>query len=103
PEITAERLALFLQIERENGPRTIVATRAGLDQAAPKHGNLDSAVVQLRRGATTGMEEFLERLAASGYERVSQVTTRGHFAVRGGVVDLYSWQTPLPFRLEFFG
>ncbi|MFL6554242.1 MAG: transcription-repair coupling factor, partial [Chthoniobacterales bacterium] len=40
---------------------------------------------------------------ASGYERVSQVTTRGQFAVRGGIVDLYSWQTSLPFRLEFFG
>jgi transcription-repair coupling factor (superfamily II helicase) len=103
PEITAERLALFLQIERDTGPRIIVATRAGLDQAAPKRGSLESAVVQLRRGVTTKMEEFLERLAASGYERASQVTTRGQFAVRGGIVDLYSWQAPLPFRLEFFG
>ena len=103
PEITAERLALFLQIERDTGPRIIVATRAGLNQAAPKRGSLESAVVQLRRGATALMEEFVERLAASGYERVSQVTTRGQFAVRGGIVDLYSWHAPLPFRLEFFG
>ena len=103
PEITAERLALFLQIERDSGPRIIVATRAALDQAAPKRGSLESAVVQLRRGATTKMEELLERLAASGYERASQVTTRGQFAVRGGIVDLYSWHAPLPFRLEFFG
>ena len=103
PEIAAERLALFLQIERDTGPRIIVATRAALDQAAPKRGSLESAVVQLRRGATTEMEELLERLAASGYERASQVTTRGQFAVRGGIVDLYSWHAPLPFRLEFFG
>ncbi len=103
PEITAERLALFLQIERDTGPRIIVATRAGLDQAAPTRGSLESAVVQLRRGADIDMEQFLERLAASGYERVSQVATRGHFAVRGGIVDLYSWHAPLPFRLEFFG
>ena len=103
PEITAERLALFLQIERDTGPRIIVATRASLDQAAPKRGSLESAIVQLRRGATTKMEEFLERLVASGYERASQVTTRGQFAVRGGIVDLYSWHAPLPFRLEFFG
>jgi transcription-repair coupling factor (superfamily II helicase) len=103
PEIAAERLALFLQIERGPGPRVIVATRASLDQAAPRRGSLESAVVQLRRGATAKMEEFLERLAASGYERVSQVTTRGQFAVRGGIVDLYSWHAPLPFRLEFFG
>ena len=103
PEIAAERLALFLQIERNTGPRIIVATRAGLDQAAPKPGTLESAVVQLRRGATANREELLERLAATGYERVAQVTTRGQFAVRGGIVDLYSWQAPLPFRLEFFG
>jgi transcription-repair coupling factor (superfamily II helicase) len=103
PEITAERLALFLQIERDTGPTIIVATRAGLDQAAPKRGSLESAIVQLRHGGTAEMEEFLEQLAASGYERVSQVTTRGQLAVRGGVVDLYSWHAPLPFRLEFFG
>jgi transcription-repair coupling factor (superfamily II helicase) len=103
PEIAAERLALFVQIERHTAPRIIVATRAGLDQGAPKRGSLEFAVVQLRRGSTTKMEEFLERLAANGYERVSQVTTRGQFAVRGGIVDLYSWQAPLPCRLEFFG
>ena len=103
PEIAAERLALFLQLERNTGPRIIVATRAGLDQSAPKRGSLESTVVQLRRGAATRMEEFLEQLLNSGYERVSQVTVRGQFAVRGGIVDLYSWQTPSPFRLEFFG
>ena len=105
PEIAAERLALFLQIptSRDTGPRIIVATRAGLDQAAPKPGTLESAVVRLRRGANLKMEDLLERFVASGYERVSQVTTRGQFAVRGGIVDLYSWQAPLPFRLEFFG
>jgi transcription-repair coupling factor (superfamily II helicase) len=103
PEIAAERLALFLQIERGPGPHVIVATRASLDQPAPRRGSLESAIVQLRRGTTAEMEEFLERLAASGYERVSQVSTRGQFAVRGGIVDLYSWHAPLPFRLEFFG
>jgi len=103
PEIAAERLALLMEIERDNGPRIIVATRASLDQPAPKRGALQSAVSQLRRGANAKMEQLLDRLVASGYERVAQVTTRGQFAVRGGIVDLYSWHAPLPFRLEFFG
>ena len=103
PEIAAERLALFLQIERNTGPRIIVATRAGLDQPAPRRGTLESAVVLLRRGAIERMEDLVERLATNGYERVPQVTTRGQFAVRGGIIDLYSWQAPMPFRLEFFG
>jgi transcription-repair coupling factor (superfamily II helicase) len=103
PEIAAERLALLMQIERDTGPRIVVATRASLDQPAPKPGTLQSAVTQLRRGANAKMEQLLNQLVASGYERVAQVTTRGQFAVRGGIVDLYSWQAPLPFRLEFFG
>jgi transcription-repair coupling factor (superfamily II helicase) len=103
PEIAAERLAVLMQIGRPTSPRVIVATRASLDQAAPGRGVLKSALTQLRRGATAQMEELLDRLIAGGYERVAQVTTRGQFAVRGGIVDLYSWQAPSPFRLEFFG
>src|SRR5213594_837352 len=103
PEIAAERLALLTEIERGTGPRIIVATRASLDQPAPKRGTLQSAVTQLRRGTTLKMEQLLDQLIASGYERAAQVTTRGQFAVRGGIVDLYSWHASLPFRLEFFG
>jgi transcription-repair coupling factor (superfamily II helicase) len=103
PEIAAERLALLMEIERGTGPRIVVATRESLDQSAPKRGTLRSAFTQLRRGASAKMEQVLEQLAASGYERVGQVTTRGQFAVRGGILDLYSWQAALPFRLEFFG
>ena len=75
----------------------------GSIKLAPKPGTLESAIVQLQRGATAKMEELFERLTASGYERIAQVTTRGQFAVRGGIVDVYSWQAPLPLRLEFFG
>jgi len=103
PEIAAERLAVLMQIGRGIGWHIIVATRASLDQAAPTCGTLQSALTQLRPGANTQMERLLEQLVASGYERVAQVTTRGQFAIRGGIVDLYSWQAPLPFRLEFFG
>ena len=103
PEIAAERLAVLMELGRERGPHIVVATRASLDQTAPGRGTLDSAVTQLRRGGTARMERLLEQLIANGYERVAQVTTRGQFAVRGGIVDLYSWQAPLPFRFEFFG
>ena len=103
PEIAAERLALLTQLEREQAPRLIVATRASLDQAAPRRGALQTALIQLRHGANEKMDRILEQLTGAGYERVAQVTTRGQFAVRGGIVDLYSWQAPLPTRLEFFG
>jgi transcription-repair coupling factor (superfamily II helicase) len=103
PEIAAERLALLTQVERDAGPHLVVATRASLDQAAPRRDVLQSGVAQLRRGANAEMEHLVEQLAGAGYERVAQATTRGQFAVRGGIVDLYSWQALLPVRLEFLG
>jgi transcription-repair coupling factor (superfamily II helicase) len=101
PEIAAERLALLASIEGEKA--IVVATRASLDQPAPKPGALQSAFISFRRGEPTPMEQLLEKLSAAGYERAAQVTTRGQFAVRGGIVDLYSWQAQLPARLEYFG
>ena len=103
PEIAAERLALLAKIDSECGPHIIVTTRASLDQPAPKRGAVSSATLRIKRGADSTMEQLLEKLSGAGYERVPQVTTRGQFAVRGGIVDLYSWQAPLPVRVEFFG
>jgi transcription-repair coupling factor (superfamily II helicase) len=113
PEIVAERLALlgnldvpkdgFVVANKERRPRVIVATRASLDQRAPKRGTLPSASLHLQRSASVEMQALLEKFTSAGYERAAQVTTRGQFAVRGGIVDFYSWQAPLPVRLEFFG
>jgi transcription-repair coupling factor (superfamily II helicase) len=103
PEVTAERLAVLSRIDQHTGTRVIVATRASLDQPAPLAGALRGGTLMLRRGQGEGMEALLQKFADAGYQRVSQVDTRGQFAVRGGIVDLYSWQSPLPIRLEFFG
>ncbi|HEV3410252.1 MAG TPA: transcription-repair coupling factor, partial [Chthoniobacterales bacterium] len=103
PEIAAERLALLTRVSREAGPHVVVTTRAAIDQAAPRLGTLNAAILRLKRGAHRGMEPLLQSLGEAGYERVAQVTTRGQFAVRGGIVDFYSWQAALPVRAEFLG
>src|SRR5436305_15098569 len=103
PEIAAERLALLAKIDSEPGPHVIVTTRASLDQPAPKRGAVAASTLKIKRGGGATMEQLLEKLTGAGYDRVPQVTTRGQFAVRGGIVDLYSWQAPLPTRIEFFG
>ena len=103
PEITAERLALLAKIDLGYAAQVIVATRASLDQPAPKAGSLRAATLSLRQGQSAGMEQLLNKLASAGFQRVSQVSTRGQFAVRGGIVDFYSWQSQWPVRLEFFG
>jgi transcription-repair coupling factor (superfamily II helicase) len=103
PEIAAERLALLNRVQREKGPHLIVATRAALDQPAPDPAALKAAVLVLRRGKQAPLESTIEALVAAGYERVAQATTRGQFAVRGGILDIFSWQATRPIRIEYFG
>jgi transcription-repair coupling factor (superfamily II helicase) len=103
PEIAAERLNLLGKIDKSDSRMVIVATRASLDQAAPKRGALQSASLTISRGKSIDLQKLLEQLTGAGYERAAQVATRGQFAVRGGIVDLYSWQAQLPVRVEFFG
>ena len=103
PEIAAERLALLSQIEKENASKLVVTTRAALDQPAPSRGMLRSASLEIQRGSNMAMPALLSAFSGAGYERVAQVTTRGQFAVRGGIVDIFSWQTSLPLRIEFYG
>jgi transcription-repair coupling factor (superfamily II helicase) len=102
-EIAAERLALLSRLETSGKRHVVVATRASLEQPAPPRGTLRAAALRLRRGAAEPLERLAESLGAAGYERAPQVTTRGQFAIRGGILDVYSWQAELPIRAEFLG
>jgi transcription-repair coupling factor (superfamily II helicase) len=101
-EIAAERLALLSELERKQR-QVVVATRAGLEQPAPARGALRAAALRLQRGAAAKLEQVIDSLGKAGYDRATQVTTRGQFAVRGGILDVFSWQAQRPIRAEFFG
>ncbi|HKF24806.1 MAG TPA: transcription-repair coupling factor, partial [Candidatus Acidoferrum sp.] len=49
------------------------------------------------------LEEFLGHLGATGYARTEMVELPGQFAVRGGIVDIFSPEAPRPVRLELLG
>jgi transcription-repair coupling factor (superfamily II helicase) len=103
PEIAAERLGLLNRVQREKGPHLVVATRAAVDQPAPDPAALKASALALRQGKKAPLEATIETLVAASYERVPQVTARGQLAVRGGILDIFSWQAARPIRIEYFG
>ena len=54
------------------------------------------------RGERCDMWDVVERLQALGFEREDFVVEPGQYAVRGGIVDVYSYASELPYRIEFF-
>ena len=58
---------------------------------------------RLEVGKEYPIDELLARLTASGYKRCAMVEGPGQFAVRGGILDIYSPAADRPVRAEFFG
>ncbi len=61
------------------------------------------ATFTLQVGKTYSMDTLLNRLSGIGYSRCGMVEGPGQFAVRGGILDVYSPAAEFPVRMEFFG
>ena len=61
------------------------------------------AAFTLQTGREYLLEELVTRLIHAGYSRCAMVEGPGQFAVRGGILDIYSPAADRPFRCEFFG
>jgi len=65
--------------------------------------NLKKAYYYLILGEKIDREDFLKKLLDLGYERTGVVREKGNFAVKGGIIDLWSPNYDSPVRIEFFG
>jgi transcription-repair coupling factor (superfamily II helicase) len=107
-ELVAERLRALRRLEEgELGPGGVLtAPIHALMQAAPKPGTLDRHALELRPGDRRDPGELARWLDGGGYERVETIEEPGEYAVRGGIVDVF---TPAAeehdgaVRLDFFG
>ena len=102
PELAAARLGALRDL-RIGNPPLVVFTEEGLSHAAPLPDQLDRETKTLRRGQALAPAELVADLDKAGFVRAPTAAVRGQYAVRGGIMDIYPWQTALPVRLEFFG
>lgn len=60
-------------------------------------------IIKLKTGDTVSLEELEKKLVFMGYERCDMVEGQGQFAVRGGIMDLFSTVSDNAVRIEFWG
>jgi transcription-repair coupling factor (superfamily II helicase) len=80
----------------------VVASATALAEAVPD-AELRPAGFAIERGEEIDLAQVVRDLAAAGYERVEQVEERGHFAVRGGILDVFPSTEERAVRIELFG
>ena len=86
----------------EATPPVVVASAIALAEAVPGP-ELRPAGFRIATGEEHDPAEIASDLVAAGYERVDQVTERGQFAIRGGILDVFAATEDRAARVEFFG
>ena len=64
---------------------------------------LSSNIISFKQGDTIDVDAILQRFVGYGFERTDFVYEPGQFAVRGGILDIYSFGNEKPYRVELFG
>lgn len=82
--------------------RVLVTTLRALQEKAPVPERLADLRLSVRVGESLSHETFLRALEDRGFQRVALVEEVGQFAVRGGLVDLFSFGGEDPVRVEFW-
>ncbi len=101
PETAAEWFSI-LETLATSDAFAVICGPDSFSQYAPSAKSLISNRTHLKSGLILDPTAFAETLIEHGYERFPTVTGRGHFAIRGGILDLFPFQSPRPLRLEFF-
>ena len=83
--------------------RLLIATWEALSLRTMPRASLLASAITLRLGDTCAPDALTARLLQAGYSRCDLVEGVGQFAVRGGILDVFSPSADNPIRLEFFG
>ncbi|MEK9509428.1 transcription-repair coupling factor [Gemmatimonadota bacterium Y43] len=83
--------------------QVLVTTVRALQERIPVPEGIAELRLTLRTGEEAGFQTLVDALEERGFERVPLVEEVGQFAVRGGIIDLFSFGSPDPVRVEFWG
>ena len=81
----------------------VVTTPAALSQPVPALEAFAKREFSLARGQVQSFQGLLETLRAIDYDCEAVCESPGHYAVRGGIIDVYPITATEPYRLDFFG
>ncbi|MBR2285674.1 MAG: transcription-repair coupling factor [Paludibacteraceae bacterium] len=99
-----EVLAALSRLATTPSANPIVVTYPeALSETVPAKNELSAISFQLSTGQEIAHSALSKQLLELGFEQVDFVFQPGQYAIRGSIVDIYSYSHDIPYRLDFFG
>ena len=81
----------------------VVTCPEALSELVVSKRNLDERTISIGVGDIVNLTDLGRKMRSLGFEEVNYVYEPGQFAMRGSIVDVYSYSSEQPFRIDFFG
>ena len=81
----------------------IVSYPEAMAELVVSHNSMDSRMLTLAKGEEKPMNDIVSTLRDFGFSEVDYVYEPGQFARRGSILDVFSFSSEYPFRIDFFG
>ena len=88
---------------QKGDPLAIVTYPDAIAEKVMSHGELTARTLKVSVGEHTEVDTIMDILADLGFERVDYVYEPGQYALRGSIVDVFSYASEYPYRIDFFG
>src|SRR5699024_2940739 len=98
-----QRAETLSELDNEDKGQLIVTYTAGITERVINQNELAENALTLKAGMELEIDTLNQNLYDQGFERTDFVYQPGEFAIRGGIVDIFSFSYNYPYRLEFFG
>lgn len=97
------RTETLTQLQKEEKGLYIVTYPEAVMEKVVSRKQLASQTIVLQKGKEYDTGQLIAEFSAKGFERVDYVYEPGQFAIRGSILDIYSYSAEDPFRIDFFG
>ena len=96
------RAEVLKKLSTSKKPRIVVTYPQAIFEKIISQHTLKRIALKLKKDTEVSLGFVNERLFEMGFERVDFVSGPGEFAVRGGIIDVFSFAYQHPYRIEFF-
>lgn len=97
------RTEVLNRINSRKKPALIITYADALFEKVITKAELNRSVFKIQQGDKLSLDFLNEVLFEYHFQKTDFVTEPGEFAVRGGIIDIYSYSHDQPYRIEFFG
>lgn len=101
-EIENTRLLAIEKILKK-GKKIIVTTIDAILQKMPPTSSYGICEITLEKGNQISLTTLSSKLLDLGYSKADVVDGKGQYAIRGGIIDIFTMSNDNPYRIEFFG